>query len=173
MPAAALADKPAEPVEFEAKGALTSISAGQVIQMPKTGLWRIAKREMTGMFIGGDITGEFTATFRGLVNAMQAGDLSGKLEIGPYKMLLEGQSLPLEMVPVPFPNPEDPNGPPIIVDLPQITLTGTWEFTAGAHGEGGFVAYAIFVPTPDGQHVDYIVASEVTFTGLWRSKNGE
>lgn len=161
-PMPALAAKPAPPEPFFAQGVVTSITTGQVIDLPNSDLFRIAKREMTGTLLMGNVTGDFVITYRGVADLTQAGDLSGNLDAGDYKMLLEGQSYPLQMVPVEI-------APGVYIELPMVSLSGSWKSTKGAHGEGVFYAYGVFIPTPDG-HVGTIVDSNFVLQGTWQPK---
>ena len=154
MPAAALA---AKPVSFDASGIVTSISPGTVFPAGKSGRWVVVERQLSGIFLSGDINGDFTMAYKANVElSNQAGNLHGTLKAGSHVIKLNGSIQPLEMVPTPFG-----------IDLPKLTINGRWTFTNGAQGGGTFDTWVIFIPTPEG-HVGSIVASGLNLTGNWQ-----
>ena len=151
IPASVLAAKPAE---VEASGVITAISPGTVFPAGNSGRWIVAERDLDGILLDGDITGEFTMTYRANVElATQAGNLHGTMEVGGCVLQVNGKIAPLEMVPT-----------PLGVYLPKLTIAGNWTIIDGGKGQGEFEAWVIFIPTPEG-HVDTIVASAITLNG--------
>ena len=154
MPSTALAAKPAS---FGASGIITCISSGTVVPAGESGRWVVVERELGGTFLSGDISGDFTMSYKANVELLtQAGNLNGTLEAGTYVLKVNGKLQPLEIVPTPFG-----------IDLPKLTINGHWTFTDGAQGQGDFEAWVIFIPTPEG-HVGSIVASAFNLTGKWQ-----
>lgn len=151
-PAVALAAKPAS---CGASGNITYISSGTVFPAGESGRWMVVERELSGTFLSGDISGNFTMTYKANVElSTQAGNLHGTLEAGPYVLKLNGKVQPLEIVSTPFGH------------LPKLTIDGYWTFIDGARGQGNFDAWVIFIPI-DG-HVGPIVASAFNLTGKWQ-----
>jgi len=153
-PAVALA---AKPVPFEANGAITSITPGDVFPAGESGRWRVVERDITGN-LSGNISGDFTLTYKANVElATQAGNLHGTLEAGESVLNVNGKIEPLEIV----------YYAPWNTYLPKLTISGHWNFIEGAKGQGDFDAWAIFIPTPEG-HVGFIAASSIELTGKWQ-----
>lgn len=151
-PTAALA---AKPVPFEAEGTINYISPGDVVPAGESGRWRVIERELTGVFLSGDITGPFTMTYRANVElATQAGNLHGTLEAESCLLRVNGKIQPLEFSHWWIPT----------VPVMKLTINGHWTTNEGARGNGDFTAEVYFVPTPEG-HVAFIVDSSFTMTG--------
>jgi len=161
MPAAALADKPEQTEDFYAVGTVSYISPGDVKPLDD-GYWLIRSREMTGT-IAGSVNGDFTVTYKGVVDPLQAGKLEGWMEVGSYRLRMQGQSAPIVQVgEIPM---ETPYGT-IMVPIWQITLSGDWVLTKGSVGKGEFQAMGIVVLNEEG-HVVQILQSMFVLTGQW------
>lgn len=151
-PATALA---AKPLPFNAAGTISGISPGDVAPAGESGRWRVIERKLTGN-LSGDFSGPFTMTYKANVElATQAGNFQGTLEVGSSVLRVNGKIQPLEMVPF---------GPGTY--LPKLTIKGHWTSINGSRGQGDFIGWFIFVPTPQG-HVAVIVASSFIMTGWW------
>lgn len=140
---------------FAATANITGITDGTVSPIGDTGLWNVVDRQISGS-MSGAITGDYVATYSGVFDlATQAGTFKGTLTSGIYKMEIEGGTAPLDFVFIPQFN----------TYLPVLKLAGTWEFEAGARGEGTFSGYAVIVPDPATGHVLMIVDSGLSLTG--------
>lgn len=147
----------AKPKPFAATGTIDYISSGTVFPAGASVRWVVAERELTGT-LSGDLNGQFTMTYKANVESMdsQAGNFHGMLLVGPYILKINGSSEPLEFVGWYAPE----------VPIYKLIIGGHWTFTNGAHGQGNFDGYAIFIPTPEG-HVGYILGSSFNLTGQW------
>jgi len=166
MPATVSAAKPPPLVDFNTSGYIDGISPGKVIEAGATGKWVVVERELTG-YLSGDISGAFTMNYHAMVESVytQAGDLQGWLTIdeGAYVLRVKGTIDPLVgpvgYVEIPF--------PPYIAPVYYLEINGTWQFTNGIRGNGGYNAGVYFIPTPD-LHVGSIVGSWFEMTGKWQ-----
>lgn len=162
MPISALA---AKPVPFDASGTITYISPGTVFPAGKSDRWVVVERELVGEFLSGDISGEFTMTYKANVESMQtqAGNFHGTLTVSErsYVLNVNGKSESLEVLQWMEYPPGSGNWVPVLM---KLAINGHWTFTDGARGQGSFDGWAIFIPTPEG-HVGTIVVSSFTMTG--------
>jgi hypothetical protein len=146
----------AKPVGFNASGVITAIDEGNVFPAGNSGRWVVHERTIEGILSDGAITGEFELTYKANVTlATQAGNFHGRMVVnnGDYVINVNGKIEPLAFVP--------PYG------LPMLSLSGHWNFTDGAHGNGNFNAWLVFIPDEYG-HVDVIVASSINMAGKWK-----
>ncbi|MBI4288934.1 MAG: hypothetical protein HY671_10950 [Chloroflexi bacterium] len=158
----------AKPVAFNATGTIGSISPGTVKPAGGSGRFVVVEREIGGFFVAGDlgaasISGDptsgvpFTMYYKANVElATQAGNLHGTLTAGDKVLNLNGKIDPLGFVDI-----------GIGVPLPKLSISGHWNFTNGAQGEGEFTAWAIFAATPEG-HIFWIPLSGFAMTGQWQ-----
>ncbi|MBI4334266.1 MAG: hypothetical protein HY673_23665 [Chloroflexi bacterium] len=150
----------AKPVDFDAAGVITSISPGDVAPVGDSGKWRVILREIGGT-LSGDINGAFKMKYKANVDSTQSGNLHGRVDVGDYRLNVNGKIKPVEFVGF-YSHPV--YGP---VPLLKIELSGHWNFIEGEQGEGQWQAWAIFIPTPDG-HVGLITASGFNLSGQWQ-----
>lgn len=147
----------AAPAPFSAGGVILGISDGAVKPAGASGRWVVAERELVGNFDTGDLSGGFTLTYKANVELLtQAGALHGSVQLDSGEVLnLNGSIQPIEMVQM---------GP---YWLPKLSMTGHWNFTSGAQGQGTFAAWAIVIPDIYG-HILYIPFSDFSLTGQWQ-----
>ncbi len=152
MPAPAMA---AKPVPFNAGGTITYITAGTVKPAGDSGRFVVVEREIQGS-MSGNVTGTFAMAYKANVElATQAGNLHGTIKVEGKTLNVNGKIAPLTFVPY---------GPYL---LPKLDISGHWNFTGNAEGQGDFTAWAIFMPDPDG-HVETFIASSFTLTGQYQ-----
>ncbi len=181
MPAAALAAKPPPKVEdFNATGAITYITPGDVKPAGNSGRFVVVERELGGA-LSGAINGAYTLTYKANVElATQAGTLHGTLEAGSYVLQVNGTIEPLQPYSgtlYPFIGWFEVPGFGVVpiyyvpgfglYPIFELEINGQWTIVDGAQGNGDFKAYAAFIPTPEG-HVAYIVDSAFGMTGKWQ-----
>lgn len=154
FPAVSLA---AGSVSIFGSGTITGISDSNEFPAGKSGRVIVIDRDILGVFTSGDITGDFTMTYRANVDlATQAGNLSGTLNIGRYLFKVEGKTDPVEWLPV-------AGG-----YIGKLTVRGNWALLSDKQGQGNFEADIIFIPTPEGHVASIVHGSSFTLTGQWQ-----
>ena len=159
MPAAIAAAKPGTAVV--ASGFITYIAPTELGEMVNpagdSGRWRVANRTVGGVFSGPDIAGDFTFTYKANVAVSQAGNLHGVLTAGQYTLNVDGKTQAAVFVGWYVPG----------IPLYQIQISGKWTALDGGKGNGDFTASILFIPSPDGAHIAYIIppSSPITLTG--------
>ncbi len=170
LPTAALAAKP-QPSTFYAAGSINDITPGKVIAAGATGKWVVVEREITG-YLSGSINGAYTMDYHAMIQSVytQAGDFQGWLTLddGSRVLRVKGTIDPLVFVGwylEPGVDPLYPDG----ITLLYLEINGTWQFTSVTHGNGGFMAGVVFVPTAD-FHIAFIVPDQsgIAMWGQWQ-----
>jgi len=153
MPSLTLA---AEPEPFGAAGQITSITVGAVKPAGNSGRFVVVERQMSGA-LQGSLDSSFTLSYKANVElATQAGELHGTMKLDNGDVLnVNGTVQPLQWQDIGFGQL-----------LPVLTMSGHWNFTNGAQGQGNFTAWGVFIPTDDG-HIATL-AGAFSLTGQWQ-----
>ncbi len=146
-------------VPFNASATIGEITTGTVSPLHGD-WWLVTDRDVIGTMCG-SISGDYTLTYRGVFQLQsQAGVLQGSLGVGNCEMNVRAVTQPLELVYV----------PEYGIELPQLTISGTWVLQEGETGAGTINATAILLIDPFTGHVLAVVSSSVSLQGKWQPR---
>jgi hypothetical protein len=151
----------AAPTSMSAAGTVDSISGTVGFPTGISGNYKVTSRTISGAFTSGDLSGDYSFTYRANVDLnTQAGNFNGDLISGSLQFDAWGQSYPVQW----SLSSDSPVG-----YIGTSSVTGQWS-GHGWSGSGIFNATFSFVPTPDG-HIDYILpGSTISMSGQWNVK---
>lgn len=146
---------------MSATGTITYISGTVGFPTGTSGNYKVMSRSVSGSFVSGDLTGDYSFTYKANVDLnTQAGNVNGNLINGSLTFDCAGTSYPVIWIP----SSDSPVG-----YIGTSSADGTWEGHSWP-GSGTFNTTFSFVPTLDG-HIDYILpGSTFTISGQWNLK---